>query len=527
LRQQSSGGREPGAASGDTEPPAEHLSGPRVPSSHLEIEQAEHVANLLRLRKGMVVGVLLWPAFLVADLIVARHVQPGTLWVLLCIRFVTWPVLAAGLLAFFRRPYPSPRATRLIASGIFTLATASLALMCVWVGGFRSIYYAGIILVLVCRGAFAAEPWREGALNTGLMVITYSLVLFGSTLFSGSTAAQLADPGSLSIFAVNTCFLVSTGVLTTVAGHVIWMLRKQVFEARSIGRYRLKYRIGSGGMGEVWAAHDKALNRDVAIKILRTRRGNEQAVARFEREVRATTELSHPNTVRVFDFGVTDDGLWYYAMELLQGEDLATLIGRSGALPPGRAVRLLTQAARALAEAHAAGIVHRDIKPENLFVANLGGESDFIKVLDFGVAKLSEAMEDKTLTATGMVMGTPAYVAPETLLGRPADARSDVYALGAVLYAALTGGPPFQEDNTALLCFAHLNKQPVPPSEKLGTPLPDGLEPIVMRCLEKEPERRFGSAAALAASLAEVNVRPQPAATTVFVSTQDTKLGAL
>ena len=238
-------------------------------------------------------------------------------------------------------------------------------------------------------------------------------------------------------------------------------VRRQVFEARSLGRYRLTRRLGAGGMGEVWLAHHAALKRDVAVKILRPGAEGHTpgSIARFEREVRATAELVHPNTVRVFDYGVTDDGLQYYAMELLSGVDMATLVEREGALPPARALLLIGQASRALAEAHDHGIVHRDIKPENLFVTSLGGEPDFVKVLDFGIAKVSAG--DTTMTSAGSVLGTPAFISPEVATGLPADARSDVYALGAVLYFLLSGCRPFEAASIGAMLVAHISEPPV------------------------------------------------------------------
>jgi serine/threonine-protein kinase len=176
--------------------------------------------------------------------------------------------------------------------------------------------------------------------------------------------------------------------------------------------------------------------------------------------VRATSELSHPNTVRVFDYGVTDDGVSFYAMELLHGESLATLIAREGALPPPRAIHLVSQAARALAEAHSKGIVHRDVKPENIFVVHLAEEPDFVKVLDFGVAHLVGPKLDAKLTQTGALVGTPAWLAPEAIRADPIDARADVYALGAVLYCTLAGTPPFDATNPMLAVDAHLHQVP-------------------------------------------------------------------
>jgi eukaryotic-like serine/threonine-protein kinase len=257
-------------------------------------------------------------------------------------------------------------------------------------------------------------------------------------------------------------------------------------------------------MGEVWAAHHATLKRDVAVKILAGDRAlrDANAVARFEREVRATTELAHPNTVRIFDYGVTDDGVSFYAMELLDGESLGALVARAGALPPARAIHLVSQAARALAESHAKGIVHRDVKPENIFVVRVADEPDFVKVLDFGIAQLANTALDAKLTQTGAVVGTPAWLAPETIRGDAIDARADVYSLGAVLYCALTGKAPFDAVNHALVVSAHLWELPVAPSAKLGRALPADLEAVVMRCLEKNPAARYPSARELADALA-------------------------
>jgi serine/threonine-protein kinase len=221
---------------------------------------------------------------------------------------------------------------------------------------------------------------------------------------------------------------------------------------------------------------------------------------RFEREVRATTELTHPNTVRVFDYGITEDGLLYYAMELLVGKDLGALIAETGPLAPERAVYLLHQATRALAEAHARGIVHRDVKPENLFVGAAGAEGDFVKVLDFGVARRDEAASDMKLTAHDAVVGTPRYMAPEVILGAHATFRSDVYALGAVLYFALTGRPPF-DGPTNVALVAEIASTTEAPRLAAGRGSPE-LAALVARALAKDPLARFEHAAALSEAIA-------------------------
>jgi serine/threonine-protein kinase len=275
-----------------------------------------------------------------------------------------------------------------------------------------------------------------------------------------------------------------------------------VFRSRNIGRYRLEHRIGTGGMGEVWAAFDEQLKRRVALKILRPDIGaQEGSIARFEREVMATAELEHPNTVRIFDHGVTHDGLWYYAMELLQGEHLASLIHREGPLPIPRAIHLIHQAARALAEAHAHGIVHRDIKSENLLVTTVGGEFDVVKVIDFGIARVSRSSEVAAMTTVGWLAGTPGYISPEAAQGEPVEAPADVYALGITLYHAVTGTLPFHADNAVGFLYKHIHEVPVSPSQRLGRPVPVDVENVLACCLAKAPAARFRHAGDLVRAL--------------------------
>jgi serine/threonine-protein kinase len=256
-------------------------------------------------------------------------------------------------------------------------------------------------------------------------------------------------------------------------------------------------------MGDVWVGHHPGLKRDVAVKILRPEEQarSASAQARFEREVHATAELVHPNTVRVFDYGVTEDGLWYYVMELLEGETLAEHVERLGPLQPARALHIVGQATRAIAEAHERGIVHRDIKPDNIFLTSLGGEHDFVKVIDFGIAKVSDV--DVTMTGSGLVMGTPEYMSPEVAKGEPADVRSDVYALGEVLYFLLCGRPPFHAESVGAVMFAQVHEPARPPSRVLGRQLPKDVELVVMRALQKDPAARYATAAELALALSQ------------------------
>jgi serine/threonine-protein kinase len=243
------------------------------------------------------------------------------------------------------------------------------------------------------------------------------------------------------------------------------------------------------------------LKRPCAVKFVRPEHAaNPALAARFEREVRAVTGLTHFHTVRVYDYGRADDGGFYYVMEYLDGPTLEQLVRGRGPLEPGRAVYLLRQLCGALAEAHAAGLVHRDLKPGNVIVAKLGGQHDVAKLLDFGLVQ--DTSGDARLTRTGTVLGTPAYMCPEQAGGEPnVDARGDVYSLGAVAFFALAGRPPFDALTVGKLLSAHLTQTP-PQLSDLRPEVPADLSAVVARCLEKAPDDRFGSAIELEQALA-------------------------
>ncbi len=282
-------------------------------------------------------------------------------------------------------------------------------------------------------------------------------------------------------------------------------------EIRRLGSYALIERLGAGGMGEVWRAEHAMLKRPAAVKLITTAklRGEEEraaAIARFEREALATSNLESPHTIRLFDFGTTGDGSLYYAMELLRGVDLEQLVERHGVVSPARAVALLLQAAESLEEAHEVGLVHRDIKPANIVAARLGRTYDFVKVLDFGlVATLAadERREDRSrLTQEGYVVGTVTYMAPETCEGdRAADARVDVYALGCVAYWLLAGRVVFDHPSSMKVLYMHVNETPVPLSEAAPQEVPAELERLVMECLAKDPDDRPANGGELARKL--------------------------
>jgi eukaryotic-like serine/threonine-protein kinase len=462
----------------------------------------ERVATQIALRRALMVASVVWVGFVGLDFAVVHYLNAGSFARFIEYRAAVLGVIILVLLRLNRRPVPSERLLRAADLLVYASGAVGIALMCVEFRGLASPYVPGFCLALLSRTVTAPDPWKRGVAMTGVPVLVFFAVLLGSAFFSPRIGAQFHDPAALTTLLLNAGYVLGTFVFLIGGSHIVWSLRRQVFEARSLGRYRLKKRLAAGGMGDVWLAYHPGLKRDVAVKILRPdeRERSGMALTRFEREVRSTAELMHPNTVRVFDYGVTEDGLWYYVMELLEGETLADHVERLGPLPPARAVHIVGQAARALGEAHEHGIVHRDVKPENLFLTALGGEHDFVKVIDFGIAKVRTV--DGKMTDTGSLLGTPAYMSPEMAMGLTADARSDVYALGAVLYFLLCGKPPFEAESAGGLIFAHVNQAVTPPSQNLGRSLPGDVEAVALRALAKDPNERYENAAALALALA-------------------------
>jgi serine/threonine-protein kinase len=258
-------------------------------------------------------------------------------------------------------------------------------------------------------------------------------------------------------------------------------------------------KLGEGGMGEVYQATHAMLRRPTAVKLLQGAKSDDAQLARFEREVQLTAQLTHPNTIAVYDYGRTPTDVFYYAMEYVDGIDFAELVAKDGPLPPGRVVYLMQQVLGALSEAHSIELIHRDIKPANLMLCERGGISDFVKVLDFGLAK--RLREDPELSGTNDLIGTPHYLAPEAMSGEDVGPPADIYAVGAVMYFLLTGTTVFQADTVVEICSHHLRTRPTPPSERAAQPIPPELERVVLDCLEKQPEARPESAVALSVRL--------------------------
>ncbi len=346
--------------------------------------------------------------------------------------------------------------------------------------------------VLLGRAALVpSEPRRTAWISAASVVATPVVTAF---LFLKAAPPDLL-PGAVVTQA--TLWATFTVVLATLISNVTFHLRRSIVRARRLGQYTLLEKIGQGGMGAVYRAEHEMLRRPTAIKLLAPQSAGEESLRRFEREAQLTARLTNPHTVSVYDFGRTPEGAFYYVMEYLDGFDLERLVRKEGPLPPGRVVHILRQVCEALAEAHGAGLVHRDIKPANILLSELGGISDFAKVLDFGLVKDVKGSDDVQLTREDVLAGTPQYLAPETIQGgMSSDPRSDLYALGAVAYYLLTGTPVF-EGRPIEVIQSHLQRSPEPPSARLGRRLPAKLESVVLDCLEKDPSRRPESAQAL------------------------------
>ncbi len=379
-------------------------------------------------------------------------------------------------------------------------------------------YTLGLVLLEVPLGF--AYPWSDPAHAPAIMLLAMTLLLVVRASLVPSTALRTAVIGLLTVAWVlvaahripgaydPTLFdaLVFMGVAfvfaTAVTSQVIYGLRRQVRRAMRLGQYELGRKLGEGGMGVVHEATHLMLRRPTAVKLLPVEKAGEETVARFEREVQQTSRLEHPNSVSIYDYGRTPDGQFYYAMELVDGVTLRQLVDRDGPVGSARAALILRQAARALAEAHARGLVHRDVKPANVMLCERAQVPDTVKVLDFGLVKAMDDPEADGLTQANAIVGTPHYLAPEAI-SHPDDVGppSDVYALGAVGFLLVTGREVFPGQSTIDVCSKHLHTAPESPSTVRGEVIDPGLEALILRCLEKQPGDRPADGAALADEL--------------------------
>lgn len=416
-------------------------------------------------------------------------------------------VVATGLnLAYFR-------ATKRFTHVRFVQVLLSLVLPFLFqfsLGGFAA---SGAVMLWAMLSIVGALTFTEGR-TVAKWLALYSVLAIVSGLVDSTVSTRFGvetGEGAKRLFFVVNIVLISNTTFGLVmyliaqreravsaldsATRQIAGLEEEVRTALKVGQYTLESRLGAGGMGVVYRASHAMLRRPTAIKLLPEEMLGERSIERFEQEVQRTAQLTHPNTITVFDYGRTPEGVFYYAMELLDGASLQDVVESDGPQPESRVVHIIRQAADALSEAHEAGLIHRDIKPANLVLCRYGGRFDHLKVLDFGLVRSIETAETAGITREGDVAGTPAYLAPEALTDRDnLDHRADLYALGAVAYCLLTGQTVFTGQSVAEICGHHIHSKPVRPSERLGYPIHPRIEEIVMQCLEKNPVDRPDSA---------------------------------
>ncbi|MBP3954727.1 serine/threonine protein kinase [Gemmata sp. G18] len=358
-----------------------------------------------------------------------------------------------------------------------------------------------IVFAVIFYGVLIPNTRRRSLIGAGLLILVP--IVATALAVALNPAVRPSLPRLLPGTAIP---LLMAGIIAVFSASRSIALQRQAFdairEAKQLGAYTLRKKLGQGGMGEVWLAEHRLLKRPCAMKFVRSELAAEPATAaRFEREVRAVTTLTHFNTVRIYDYGRSDDGSFYYVMEYLEGPTLDRLVKEHGPLAPGRAVYLLRQLCGALAEAHAGGMVHRDLKPSNILVATLGGQRDVAKLLDFGLVQDHGSEADVKITRAGTVLGTPSYMCPEQAAGENVDPRGDIYSLGAVAFFVLAGRPPFEGTSVGKLLTAHLT-QHAPDLSTLRSDVPADLATVVAKCLAKDPAERFQSARDLEAALA-------------------------
>ncbi|MBW2525152.1 MAG: serine/threonine protein kinase, partial [Deltaproteobacteria bacterium] len=370
-----------------------------------------------------------------------------------------------------------------------------------------------LAFMFVLRAAFVPSTARHTAILT-------AIVAFPLVTITGLGVVAWEDPNAVPMnlqhshqvgMAAWTAMVwaIITLVCTAIS-RVVYALRQEVRAARQMGQYTLEAKLGEGGMGVVYRARHALMRRPTAVKLVLPEKAGDATLERFEREVQLTAQLTHPNTITIFDYGRTPDGVLYYAMELLDGATLEAVIEHDGAQPAARVMRVLSVVADALAEAHESGLIHRDIKPANILLCKQGGHVDVAKVLDFGLVKAVAEDEDASLTREGTITGTPQYLSPEAIASATSvDARSDLYALGAVGYYMLTGTPVFESGTVVEVCAHHLHTPPTPPSERLGKAILPELEQVVLDCLAKKPEDRPQTAHELTQRLEAIDLTGQ------------------
>jgi serine/threonine-protein kinase len=462
-----------------------------------------------RLTVTYLVGFALSAAFLVGNVAARTAVDRQPLDAMRPRVFHIAATVILGAIWFFLR---HRKASNLALEAVDTVAILFVTLLLQMNSGLYEIRTVSVFNLALTTGltavvrAVVVPSTARRTLVLGLIAsATASAVFLLSAFHPSWPVVQQAEEGwPLPYqFAAFVLWLGALVAVATVASQVIYRLRHEVHAARQLGQYVLGEKLGEGGMGIVYRATHALLRRETALKLLPPDRVDADTIRRFEREVVETARLRHPNTVAIYDYGRTPEGVFYYAMEYLDGLEIGELVRREGPLPPGRVVWLLAQVCASLEEAHSIGLVHRDIKPANVMIVGITGVYDFVRVLDFGLVKSRAPLDGGTsLTNVNLLTGTPLYMAPEAI-ARPdaAEPRSDLYAVAAVGYLMLTGQHVFAASSVAELLAAHLHAPPVPIRERLGAAVPPDLEALILRGLAKSPADRPPSAAAFREAL--------------------------
>ena len=467
----------------------------------------------------------------------------GLIGALLGVTALLFRMLMGVLFGFLREQVTDP--------GFLIHAVAILPLLGIWlicrrgklsVNGIHAVENTGIFLASVCYIGMGLDIRAEVGADT-ITAFILALMMFARSVYVPSSAKRTTILGILvgiplvaamyyhylgvdlsiwrsfgyegqSVQRVATSqaiitimwWTLTTG-LAALASRVIHRLRKEVSDIQSLGQYKLERKLGEGAMGVVYEATHGMLKRPTAIKLLRPELADPDALDRFRREVQLTAKLTHPNTVTIYDYGRTPEGLFYYAMELLSGATLTQVVTAGGPQPVERVVRILRDAALALNEAHNVGLIHRDIKPSNIMLARQGGVPDVTKVLDFGLVKNLGKVDDLEQTNTMSIKGTPHYLSPEAIQDpQGIDARTDIYALGAVGYYLLAGRHVFDGRTIMEVCLNHLQTKPAPLAEICQTEVPAGLEELIFACLEKRQADRPATGQEVADALDRLKV---------------------
>ena len=440
--------------------------------------------------------------------------------------FWSFVVLLVGMVLLYRT-YPTLEPER--NNAIYEIALVGLVVLgVIWRGALLrrnltigqlyaiDLFYAAGTGTIFASAAYLASELK---MSTTANLLWTCFVIFLRAIVIPSTGKRTAIVGAFTFFPmllagvgialeteqelppaafVGSAVIISIVVilLATIGSRIIYGLRRQYNDALRLGQYTLDSKIGEGGNGAVYRAHHALLRRPTAVKLVRPEKIDTETLDRFEREVQHMSQLTHPNTVAVFDYGRSPDGIFYYAMEYLDGIDLEKLVVKYGSQPADRVVAILIQVCGALQEAHRKGIIHRDIKPANIILCERGDVPDVAKVVDFGLVKEITGQDG---THSRGILGTPAYLAPEVVTDpERIGPAADLYALGAVGYYLLAGKRVFEGKTAIDVCIQHVSATPVPPSKVVTTPIPEALEQLVLQCLAKSPDGRPESAAALA-----------------------------